>query len=100
MKQVVTVIPEKSYIQPYQVSTNKYYGFTLDSDSPGFILADDMVDNPYSYQAKFLHNMTRGNSWCDKFSTLEACVKNLINEGAEVYEFDTYQELLKWSSEQ
>jgi len=101
MKQVVQ---RKKYKPLFteEVDGYKYYGFNIAGNSPGYIAAEDLVDSPRSFAPRFFEAMTTGNVYGNTFRTLQECIEYLLDDRSdcEVFEFDSYQELLKWGSEQ
>jgi hypothetical protein len=89
MKQVVKACVE---ITPDKVSTDKYYGVTTDSRA-GFI-----THNGTEYKAFCFYYLTTGNSWSAFTSpSIQGLATMLLENGAfKIFEFDSWQELLKW----
>ena len=101
MKQVVNN-EKKTTVELRAVNNEKQDAFKLKKSSAncGYIAADDMLDNRQTFRARFFIDMTEGNPWTNNFNTLQECVDCMINgHGAEVFEFNTYQEMFKWASQ-
>jgi hypothetical protein len=103
MKRVINQDKKEDIVDIENVCKYNYYGFILGSDSPGYISGDCVLWNKESYNARFFHNMTGGNKWLSNDApTLKDCIKNLMKKSpdAEIFEFNSYQELFEWASNQ
>lgn len=98
MKKVVKVVKD-DVITLDDVRVYNYYGFIFDDGSCGYIGGNDNGPSTV-FTARFFHNMTRGNIWGSPHNSVKDCIDSLMSEpDCEVFEFDSYRELLKWASE-
>jgi len=107
MKAVLFNIPTIDHVLIEDTCSTRFYGFTLNGKSAGYIAGDlTKMDDDIIYHAKFFYAMTNGNKWSNcSGSNVQDALKSLhkkadeYNHDLKVFEFDTYQELLKWGSE-
>lgn len=97
MKEVILREPVQNVILVNNVDPMKYYGIISQFKVIGFITKIEYWTGEFI--AKGFRELTNGNGWAIQNSDLTELIKYLINQEFKVYEFDTWQELLKWASE-
>lgn len=95
MKQVLTSIPKSNFILAAQASHNKYYGvLNISTKRRGFITRT--VFDTGDHELRCIEQITNGNGWDVTASELSDLIKLAIEEGWNVFEFETPEELMKW----
>lgn len=96
MKTVVVNEPNNQ-VALSRVSEYNYYGISTPA-SKGFITRTDYDGGDFIAVAR--NSLTNGNGWSDlRAYSLKATIKNAVDEGYVVYEFDTHTELFEWLAE-
>ena len=95
MKQVILKKKPVDVVAVEDISSEKYYGIEESEGYKGFIAAKNYLGKPLVLAAD---SVTQGNGWSalDNKTTLKSCIITAINEGCQVYEFNTNKELFAW----
>ncbi len=100
MKKVAIAV-DVELVSTCNLSDEKYYGIVNSCREKGFITRYNYKSG--NYLASSFSKMTYGNRFIVSLNNDQKCLKNfielLINMGFEVFEFDTYQKLLRWGAE-
>lgn len=98
MKKVIIAPTPDDTVLIENVSSKKYYGTVINGDK-GFISSEGYYDGPFF--ARCFSGLTHHNYWAFSTSpTLERCIEKIIRGGGgKVFEFDTWEELLRWALE-
>jgi hypothetical protein len=100
MKKTVILALENSFVTSDEIDSDKYYGFIISGNSPGFISSSGEYGNGGSYNARFFDGMTKSNKWYEyDYDTLQEVVNELLQAGHQVFQFDTYIGLFRWAIE-
>jgi hypothetical protein len=98
MKKTVVLALKDTVVVSDEIDGNKYYGFNISGNSPGYISSSGEYGNDGTYNARFFDGMTKSNRWYSHdYDTLQEVVDELLQAGHEVFQFDTYTELFRWA---
>jgi hypothetical protein len=96
MKSVIKPKPRKNNIVvSTETAIYKYYGVCLGGPNRGFISRREFETGCFTVSSPY--KLTGGNGWVH-FDTqsLSTTIDKLIDNGNEVFEFDTFNDLMKW----
>jgi hypothetical protein len=80
------------------VADCNFYGVTS-GGAKNIITRQGYLEGDYSVRT--IDTLTSGAGWrCHNSDTLEGLIRNLLNNGFQVFEFDTYKELVLWLLEE
>jgi hypothetical protein len=97
MKKVIFNDNKTEIVEVKNVNTSKYYGVLIsDTREKGFI-GKMTVGNESRYTLFAAEGFTEGNGWsCFKSDTLRGLFEVLKGYSKEMYEFDTFWDLMDW----
>jgi hypothetical protein len=79
------------------IRSNKYYGIKMNKSEmyKGFITTEKFEG---TYVIRCLNGLTIGNGWevYENHRNLKNMIQYLLEERGQVFEFETYQELVTW----
>lgn len=104
MKEVIVLRPSAIERVPVELCSpkNLYYGARRPTTPSwrGIIVRDryhTTIDKPANFQLRCFDEFTRGNIWnIQESPNFEIFLRNVINEGWEVMQFETMKELAEW----
>jgi hypothetical protein len=81
------------------VNVMKYYGIShTNANSKGFITRENYESG--LFVTKCISGLTNGNCWSGQnSSSLINLIKQMISSNYQIFEFDTYREILQWLSQ-
>jgi len=92
------VILKENIVSISFANERKFYGAVMGDDGErGFITRDSYWPEG-NYTVRSVDAFTKGNGWthCDA-KTLHGCIEKILAEPkGEVYQFDTFKELMEW----
>ncbi len=96
MKQVINTTQPKNVVHFSEACTGRYYGWTNDDDSIGFIGRREFHSGYFTMFC--FAAATKGNTVSSYDSNnLQDLISKVLSRGLfKIYEFDTYKELLQW----
>jgi hypothetical protein len=100
-KQVVLTDPPTNVVNVNETDRYEFYGVITKDNNRGFI-QQESFSRLNSWQVKCFHEFTLSNYWTTTSATnltLSDYIRKLISDGCEVYQFDTFLELARWTSE-
>jgi len=92
MKEVI--IKDSQYVSSTDMSLDKYYGIQLDTEK-ALVVRDGW--NSGHFRVRCINLITKGNEYGSyASSSLNGVAKKCQERGIDMFEFDTYEELLTW----
>lgn len=93
------ILGEVTQVSCENADPQKYYGVLIRDIDKGFITQETYCKGNFRVLASY--DLTEGNNYSNFTGavTLAEFVKEIIQRGEQVFEFDSYKELFKWLAE-